>query len=75
MDKIKTEGTEDWVMVYSTANHQTAEIIKQLLAENEIAAVLMNRMDSMYPSIGEVDIFVLAQNTESAKKLIGEFEI
>lgn len=75
MDKIKTEGAEDWVKVCSTANYQTAEIIKQLLTENKIAAVLMNRMDSMYPSIGEVDIFVLSGSIEMAKKLIGEFEI
>lgn len=63
------------MLVYSTANHQTAEIIKQLLAENEVAAVLMNRMDSMYPSIGEVDVFVLSGSFELAKKLIGEFKV
>ncbi|MCK4854138.1 MAG: DUF2007 domain-containing protein, partial [Bacteroidales bacterium] len=37
---------KDWVQIYSTDKMFQAEILKQVLADHEIEAVIINKMDS-----------------------------
>jgi len=49
---------QGWVKLYSTKNYLEANIIKGMLEENNIQAVILNRQDSSYLVIGEVEIYV-----------------
>ena len=49
---------QGWVKLYSTKNYLEANIIKGKLEENNIQAVILNRQDSSYLVIGELEIYV-----------------
>jgi hypothetical protein len=65
---------DGWVLVYSSNAIPIAEIVKQMLISNGIETVLMNRQDTMYPSIGEAEVYVSKENALVAEKLIKELE-
>jgi hypothetical protein len=56
----------NWVKVYTTENPVTAEIIKQGLIENDIAAVIMNKKDSSYQTFGVIEVLVNKKDAEFA---------
>ncbi len=58
------------IKLFSTENPNTAEIIKQMLEENNINVVLLNKQDSSYNMFGSVELYVEKDNIESAKSLI-----
>ncbi|BDX38038.1 hypothetical protein CYCD_13930 [Tenuifilaceae bacterium CYCD] len=60
---------ENWIVVYSTSKPWQAEIAKQVLEENGIAAVVINKQDSSY-LFGEAEVYVDICNVEKAKELI-----
>jgi hypothetical protein len=60
----------NWVKVYTTEDPITAEIIKQSLIENDIAAVIMNKKDSSYQTFGIVDVMVSGDDFEAAEAFI-----
>jgi hypothetical protein len=64
----------NWVKVYTTQDAITAEIIKQGLVENDIAAVIMNKKDSSYQNFGLVDVMVNAADLEVAEAYIKSTE-
>lgn len=60
------------VKLFSTDNPNKAEIIKQMLEENNINVVLLNKQDSSYKMFGFVEIYVEERNVNTAKDLITE---
>lgn len=65
--------TDNWVSVYTTGVKYLAEFAKQMLEDNNIPAVIMNRKDSMY-LFGEIEVFVNPKDKEKAKELIEQFQ-
>ncbi len=65
---------KDWVQVYSTDKMFQAEILKQVLADHEIEAVIINKMDSSYKSFGEIEIYVKNIHVIKAKMLAKQFD-
>ena len=65
---------KDWIQVYSTNRMFQAEILKQVLADHEIEAVIINKMDSSYKSFGEIEIYVKNVHVMKAKMLAKEFD-
>lgn len=61
------------VQVYSTNKLYEAELIKQHLANHDIIAFILNKMDSAYQTFGEIEIFVEQDEVIKSKKLIEEF--
>jgi hypothetical protein len=59
----------DWVIVFSTPQIYEAEIMKTILAENNIECITVNKRDSMY-MVGEVEIYVMTDQVLLAKKII-----
>lgn len=64
----------NWVKVYTTENPVTAEIIKQGLIENDIAAVIMNKKDSSYQTFGIIEVLVNKKDVEQAENYIKSTE-
>ena len=61
---------QGWFMLYSTKNYLEANIIKGKLEENNIRAVLLNKQDTSYVSIGEIELYVPAHLKDIAVHLI-----
>ena len=65
---------KDWVNVFTTNQAYLAEMIKDVLADNDIQAVIMNKQDSAYITIGDIEIYVKAENVIKAKFLINKLK-
>ena len=65
---------ENWICVYTTNQVHNADAMKELLAEENIEAVVMNKKDSMY-LFGEVELFVQPEDENLAVELIKSFKI
>ena len=65
---------ENWVCVYTANQVYKAEAVKELLAEENIEAVVVNKKDSMY-LFGEVELFVQPEDENLATELIKSFKI
>jgi hypothetical protein len=65
--------SEDWTMVYSTNFLYHAELLKHMLADNQITSVIMNKQDSAY-NFGNIELFVKPADVVRAKHLISKTE-
>ncbi len=63
--------TPIWTKVYTTSDPITAELSKQLLEENGIEAVLLNKQDSSY-HFGDVQVLVPEKDSQAAQKLLSD---
>lgn len=63
---------KDWVKVYSSHQIQNVELLRHLLAENEIEAIILNQQDSIYVTIGDIYLLVKRENIIRAKKIISD---
>lgn len=66
---------KDWVTIFSTDKEYQAHIIKDMLEDNEIQAVLINKHDSAYVTIGDVEVYVKKENVVKARHLIEKLEL
>ncbi|WP_374166139.1 putative signal transducing protein [Arcticibacter sp. MXS-1] len=64
----------EWVKVYTSTDYFKSEIVKQVLTENEVEAVLMDKSGFPY-KIGEVEVYVHADNEQRAKDIIISSEL
>lgn len=60
-----------WIKIQTYTDAIRGEIIKQMLEENGIPAVLLNKQDSSF-MFGKIDLFVNGANLEEASRLIKE---
>lgn len=66
----KNEENKDWAKIYSTMHRQKAEIVKGVLENEGIPAVIMDKLDSSYQAFGELEVYVTPDNLEEAERLI-----
>lgn len=59
----------NWIKVRTYTQAFEAEIVKQMLEENGIAAVLLNKQDSSY-LFGKIELYVNQQDEAMAAVLI-----
>ncbi len=62
----------NWTKVKVFTNALQAEIVKQMLVENNIPAVVLNKQDSSY-HFGLVELYVDNEHTLEATALIDSF--
>lgn len=60
-------------IVYSTGTEYLAELIKQVLFDNNIESFIINRQDSSY-HFGDIEVFVKKSDFDKAKSITVEFE-
>jgi hypothetical protein len=65
---------ETWVKIYSSLFLAQVEIKKAMLIENEIDAVVLNKLDSSYLAFGQAELYVHPSNEKEAQRLL-ELEI
>ncbi len=66
---------ENWKCVYTTNQVYKAEAVKDLLAEGNIEAVIVDKKDSAYTVFGEVELFVQPEDENMAIELVKGFDI
>jgi hypothetical protein len=66
---------EGWKKVFSTDKLYQAEIAVELLDENNIAGVVINKKDSSYLAFGNVEVFVKEEDFENAKEIINQSKL
>ncbi|HUW05977.1 MAG TPA: DUF2007 domain-containing protein [Williamwhitmania sp.] len=64
---------EGWVLVHSFNDVFTAEIARQVLLTSNIEAVVVNKRDSSYVTLGNVELYVEPANVAIANELLKEF--
>lgn len=62
-----------WVKLFSTTSPVEAELTKQMLEENGVSAVIINKQDSSY-RFGQVELYVHESEEQFSKLLISEME-
>jgi hypothetical protein len=65
---------KDWIKIFHTGDLYRAELVKKVIEENGIKAVIMNQKDSSYLTFGEIEVLVKPEDVERAKKLIKELK-
>ena len=60
------------IKVLSTDNPNKAAIIKQMLEENNIKVVLLNKQDSSYLMFGLVELYVQEDQLQKTENLLKE---
>ncbi|MFI5220646.1 MAG: putative signal transducing protein [Bacteroidia bacterium] len=65
----------DWVKVYSSGEIHKVEIVKAVLEDNGIAVFMINKKDSSYIIIGEIELFVKAGDEILAKVIINNNQL
>lgn len=63
--------SQNWTKVYTASDPIKAELSKQLLEENGIEAVLLNKQDSSY-HFGDVQVLVPEKDSQAAQKLLSD---
>ena len=58
------------VKLLSTDNPNKAEITKQMLEENNINVVLLNKQDSSYLMFGSIELYVNEEQLQQATDLL-----
>lgn len=61
---------ENWIKVFEDGMQIRAEIVKGILVENEIHAVVLNKKDTAYQMFGNYQVLVKRDDAIQATKLI-----
>ncbi len=65
---------DNWVKIFATDKPYQAELARQILEENDVRAVVMNKKDSSYLAFGESEVYVDRDDVVRAKQLIKTLE-
>ena len=65
---------QDWKKVFSSSQLAASSMVMGILNENEIPAKTLNKQDSSYVFLGEVEVYVPLDMYEKAQALISTIE-
>ncbi len=61
---------QNWIRVFEDQNQIRAEIVKAVLEENNIPAVVMNKKETVYHVFGTYEVLVIQGDALAAMQLI-----
>jgi len=61
----------DWVKIFEYADEVKCEMARQILEDEEIECVVMNKKDRAY-GFGEFELYVMRNNVILAKRILKE---
>ncbi|MDI1324274.1 MAG: DUF2007 domain-containing protein [Algoriphagus sp.] len=61
---------QNWIKVFENGMQIRAEIVKGILEENEIQAVVLNKKETIYQIFGSYEVLVKRDDAMKATKLI-----
>ena len=63
---------ENWIKVFESKQMIQAEIARETLEQNDIAAVIVNKQDSLYPVFGMCEVHVPAKDLTKAQNILSD---
>jgi hypothetical protein len=71
---LPTDDSENpWELLYSSDKSYQVEILKSLLEEAEIDAVVLNQQDSSYILFGDIELYVPRSDVLVARQILSKF--
>jgi hypothetical protein len=64
----------DWLKIYTTSELYKAEMVRQILLDHGIEAVIMNQQDSVY-RFGEIKVYVSKVDLDAAQEIVAGNEL
>ncbi len=61
---------KDWIKVYTTNDAMKADLVKDLLENNDIPAVVLNKKETLTVIIGYAEVYVEREDAVKAINLI-----
>lgn len=61
---------KDWVRIFTSTNYYQSEIVKQMLIENHITSVLINKQDSSHRTFGNIEVYIHQEDFSKAIEVI-----
>ncbi|WP_207429564.1 putative signal transducing protein [Pedobacter sp. SYSU D00535] len=65
----------EWIKVYSSNDFYKSELVRQVLVDHEIEAVLLDKQGYPYKVFGYVEVHVSPANAEKALEIINTNEL
>jgi hypothetical protein len=62
---------ENWYLLLRTDTYLEAEILRGMLEENQVPVMIVNKQDSSYVFLGEIELYVPVHLKELARGLAG----
>ena len=62
---------ENWYLLLRTDTYLEAEILRGMLEENQVPVMIVNKQDSSYVFLGEIELYVPVHLKELARDLVG----
>jgi hypothetical protein len=62
-----------WEKIFESSNELTIENARQILEDNDIEVIILNKKDSLY-RFGDIEIYVNRDNILKAKQALKELE-
>lgn len=60
---------EGWIKIYSSADFFKSEMVRQVLIDHVIEAIIINKQGFPY-QIGEAEVYIHEKDSQEAKKII-----
>ncbi len=64
-----------WQSIYVSNKMHLVEIVRAVLADNDIPSVVVDKRDSSYISIGDIEVYVSEANAILARVLIEQNDL
>lgn len=64
---------DNWTSIFETDQLYKAEIIKGVLCDNGVEAVVLNQKDSSYNTFGTIHVMVNSDHKDQAEEIIKSF--
>lgn len=61
---------KNWVKIFTSTNYYQSEIVKQMLTENHVASVLINKQDSAHRNFGNIEVYIHQEDFSTAIEAI-----
>lgn len=66
---------KDWTLIYTVKKAYQADLCLELLKEENITGVVINKKDSSFISTGEYEIYVSDKDAEKSRTLLQKSKI
>ena len=66
---------KDMTLVYTIDQSYKAQLILEILEENSIEVVIINKKDSSFKSFGEFEVYVASKDEEKAKEILQKMNL
>jgi type III secretory pathway lipoprotein EscJ len=61
---------KNWVKIFKSTDFYKSEIVKQVLLQHNIEAVLLNKQDSSYRNFGNIEVYIHQEDFDHAIEIL-----